>query len=38
MGGPIGRSLCEKMQFTSDARDPYMQIIDSSASMATENT
>lgn len=34
-GGPTGSSLCEKMLFTSDARAPYMQIVESSASMAT---
>lgn len=34
-GGPIGSSLCEKMQFTSDARAPYMQTVETIASMAT---
>lgn len=36
-GGPIGSSLCEKMLFTSEARAPYMQIVESRASMATVN-
>lgn len=34
-GGPRGSSLCEKMLFISDARAPYMQIVESNASMAT---
>lgn len=34
-GGPIGMSLSEKMQLTSEARAPYIQIIATSASMAT---
>lgn len=33
--GPIGSSLCEKMLFTSEARAPYIQIIEKIASMAT---
>lgn len=33
--GPRGKSVCEKMLFTSEARAPYMQMIESRASMAT---
>jgi len=35
-GGPIGRNLCVKMQFTNEARAPYIQIMEEMASMATE--
>jgi len=34
-GGPIGSILCEKMQFTREAKVPYIQMMDTNASMAT---
>lgn len=34
-GGPICSSLCEKLQLNIEARAPYKQIMERSASMAT---